>query len=101
MTIKETHEDNLMNYITMQDDISKLLGFSDINEMEKFRLNAQQGMIQFGGSFARALGYALTHADSVNTYKILKIFRLECEEHAELHIKIMEKRKDQEHEVNI
>jgi hypothetical protein len=39
--------------------------------------------------------------NSVNTYKILKIFRLECEEHAELHIKIMEKRKDQEHEVNI
>ena len=41
---------------------------NEVNSDEK--LDIANAMIDFGGSFVKALGYALIRADSINTYKI-------------------------------
>lgn len=41
---------------------------NEVNPDEK--LNIANAMIRYGGSFVKALGHALIHADQINTWKI-------------------------------
>lgn len=85
-------EDDLRALEYQAEILAKLCGFQNNNEMQEFRLNAQMGMIRFGGSFSQSLGHALAHADSENTSKIIRNFRDVCESHAKLHLKFMANR---------
>ncbi len=51
-----------------------------MNEDEKFIV--QNNMMQYGGSFVKALGKALSHADVENSYKIKEIFPEYWEEYS-------------------
>lgn len=85
----------------IKDDLDKLtdslnriadkLGFTDYDAMQEFKYNAVEGLQRFGGSFARALGYALLQADTFNSAKIMAIFKEECTRHAGLYLKYLEK----------
>lgn len=52
-----------------------------LEEYERYRGNTIQGLLQFGGEFARALGNALKFADLDNSVKILYNWQKECIEH--------------------
>jgi hypothetical protein len=96
LVIKEMTRSDLEDLLNEAETTAKLAGFKSMDEMENYKVNASSGLIKFGGSFAQPLGYALAHADWVNTAKILMTFRDECNEHAALYIKWLEKRKETE-----
>jgi hypothetical protein len=80
-------EEYIENYEDSFTAAGALLGYQKNKDYENYRYNAQEGMIKFGGSFVHALGHALAHADSNNTFKILSTFAEYAEEHAGLWIK--------------
>lgn len=67
------------------------LGFKNYNELTTFKMYCQEGMIKFGGSFYRKLGYMLGIADAVNTIKIISMWKKECDEYEKLYKKFREK----------
>ncbi len=69
-------------------------GFDSVEDMEDFKVDASQGMIRFGGSFTQYLGYALAHADGINTSKIIRAFRPMCEQFREMHLKFLRERSE-------
>jgi len=91
-----------IGHVQMNDDIETLFaeykigayycGFDSVDEMEAFKVEASQGMIRFGGSFTQYLGYALAHADGINTSKIIRAFRPMCEQFREMHLKFLRER---------
>lgn len=87
--IKEMTEEDIQDLLLEEEMIAKLCGFETVDEMYQFKMEACEGMIRFGGGFTQPLGYALAHADSKNSAKILRTFRSMCEEHAALHRKFM------------
>lgn len=70
---------------------SKKLEFNDWESLNFFKYYAQMGMITSGGSFLNAIGHALSHADCVNTLKIIKMWREECEKYATIYKNIEQK----------
>lgn len=90
ITITEMTAEDIRDICAAEELGAIFLGFENIRELEEFKINAACGMIKFGGSFARPLGEALSHADSNNTAIIIKGFRMMCEEHADLYLKFRE-----------
>jgi hypothetical protein len=79
-------------------------GFKSDDEMTSYKIEAAEGMRKFGGIFTHYLGFALAHADSENTAKLIKAFYPMCDEFREMFLDWMRKRgeKDtEEHEIEI
>lgn len=64
-----------------------LSGFSGAEEMQDYKVEASQGMMQFGGSFTHCLGNALACADSENAAIIIRAFKPMCDEFREQYLK--------------
>lgn len=95
--IKEMSELDIEYLLLEEKKQALLLGFKDIEDYYDFKAHAAEGLIRFGGGFAQPLGYALAHADSTNSFKIITNWNDECVEHAELHKKFIANRnKNQE-----
>jgi hypothetical protein len=92
--IKEMTKDDIRKLEAEHTLVAIFSGFESSIDIENFKVNASCGLIKFGGSFAQPLGHALAHADHINTHKIIKAFRKECDEHAALYIKWLEKRSE-------
>ena len=71
----------------------KLLGYLDANHFCEHRANASEGLIMFGGSFHKALGYTLFRADLNNAIKLMRVWAQECEMHAILYKAYLAKQK--------
>jgi hypothetical protein len=56
-------------------------GYINLNHFRVKKHTTQEGLIMFGGSFARALGTALFYADQQNALKIMRYWNHECEQH--------------------
>lgn len=87
ISIEPMTKENIENMFKNCELLASILNFPSYEAMEKFKINASLGMLKFGGSFLQGLGNALAHADSMNTAKIIRSFFSECKEHANLYIK--------------
>jgi len=77
------HQSLSMEFICYMLAVNKNYEKSYMNiEIEKH--DAYMGMIKFGGSFTKALGEALAHADSVNAAIIKEAFKDVWDKHREL-----------------
>ena len=90
VNVVELTKNDLDEIMTSYNLAAMLHGFEGYKELEQFKYHAAEGLIRFGGSFAGALGNLLAVADSRNTFKILKVWRDELQEHADLYIKYLE-----------
>jgi hypothetical protein len=61
------------------------LGMITIEHFYKFKVNAQNGLIKFGGSFAKKLGELLQVSDNKNAVKIMRVWQNECTQHEMLY----------------
>lgn len=73
--------------------VTSSLGFLSYDAYSTYKRNAAYGLERFGGSFAKALGIALIHADSNNSVKIISFWRSMCDQHAMLYQAYEAKRK--------
>jgi hypothetical protein len=96
ITIEPMTEKDIDNFIMQAETVARLSGFQSLEEMDRFKVDASEGMIRFGGGFAKPLGYALVHADSFNTAKLIEAFRDICNEHAQLWRKFIAKREEEQ-----
>jgi hypothetical protein len=87
LVLQPMSEEQVEEMIARQHAYAMLSGFSRIEEMEDYKVEASQGMIQFGGSFTHCLGHALARADSGNAATIIRAFKPMCDEFRELYLK--------------
>jgi hypothetical protein len=90
--IQEMTEDDLNTMLSYAGIAALMLGFPSLDAYEDFKYHAYEGLVRFGGSFCQALGRVLGASDMVNGIKVVKTWRSECEEHAELHRLFMKTR---------
>lgn len=90
--IREMTKDDLDNMLSEYGMLAGMLGFQTPEEFQDFQYHACEGLMRFGGSWATGLGQLLQVSDVNNAYKIIKNWRSECEEHAELHRLFIKKR---------
>jgi hypothetical protein len=65
--------------------VESTMGFMTAEHYSDFKYHAQEGLIRYGGSFAKNLGLALQSADVNNAIKIMKLWFSLCDEHCMLH----------------
>jgi len=92
--IKEITENDMQDMLSNVGMLASILGFKTIDEITSYQYHACEGLMRFGGSFCKNLGNTLQSADFINAAKIIKHWRSECDEHAELHRLFIKKRNE-------
>jgi hypothetical protein len=77
-------DEELENLLELEKSIQQA-GYVNLRHFEETRYHTYMGLLRFGGSFAKALGEALSHADHNNSKKIMRYWNDLCEQHALIH----------------
>lgn len=84
-TIKEMTDDDVEDMMAEYELKTRSLGFISPDAYEDFKYHAIEGLLRFGGGFAKSLGVTLLHADLNNAAKIITTWFSLLEEHSILH----------------
>lgn len=79
MTLEEEVSEE--EFLDLEDHITQSLGFITYDHYLRYKSNAIEGLITFGGSFAKTLGELLRFADHNNSIKIISVWRNEISQH--------------------